>query len=143
MAPANERQVGGAHYNKGALQHWDVVHEYKIDYLRGCASKYLLRWREKNGREDVLKALHYLEKWAEITTPLFQTLGAPGDVIRSLCESHGLPDPEARIVYLVMSGGTRGDIRSAIYMVQAMIRHHFPEQTQGTPADGGHHPQEG
>lgn len=63
---ANTRQVGGEHYGLGALQHWDIVHLFKLDYFQGQITKYLFRWRKKNGVEDLEKAKHYLEKYIEI-----------------------------------------------------------------------------
>lgn len=62
---ANTRQVGGAHY-ASAYQHWDFVYEVlNGDYLRGCASKYAVRWRKKNGMQDLEKLAHYIQKAAE------------------------------------------------------------------------------
>lgn len=59
--PANARQVGGDHY-KTPYEHWDFVPKVGLGYLAGCASKYLVRWRKKNGKQDLEKCLHYLEK---------------------------------------------------------------------------------
>ncbi len=58
----NERQVAGGHY-KSSYQHWDYV-RLALDsrYLEGCLSKYVYRWRKKNGLQDLLKAQHYYEK---------------------------------------------------------------------------------
>lgn len=63
--PANERQVGGAHYGGGEYQHWDWVCDVRMSYLPATASKYVARWRSKNGRQDLEKALHYIEKAEE------------------------------------------------------------------------------
>ena len=62
--PANDRQVGGEHYIK-KYQHWDFVCDTGMHYLLGCATKYVTRWREKNGLEDLEKPIHYLEKAVE------------------------------------------------------------------------------
>lgn len=63
---ANARQVGGEHYRKyGHLQPWDVIAHFKLDYFTGNAVKYLLRWRDKGGIEDIRKAMHYIEKLVE------------------------------------------------------------------------------
>lgn len=64
-ASANDRQVGGSHY-AGAYQHWDFVHDLNLDYWQACASKYVTRWRKKNGLEDLAKAPHYMEKRKEL-----------------------------------------------------------------------------
>ncbi len=64
---ANEKQVGGKHYSKyGNLQPWDVVIAWNLGYLEGTALKYIARWRDKNGVEDILKAIHFLEKLVEV-----------------------------------------------------------------------------
>lgn len=59
---ANEYQVGGDHYNNKPYQHWDFVIDTNQPYLIACATKYVSRWREKNGLKDLEKAKHYLEK---------------------------------------------------------------------------------
>lgn len=63
---ANDRQVGGSHYQKGKVQHWDLVALTRTSYLEGNATKYLSRWREKNGLQDLQKALHYVDKILEL-----------------------------------------------------------------------------
>ena len=62
---ANDKQVGGSHYKKGGEQHWDLMITYEVPYTLGCATKYLFRWKDKNGIQDLTKALHYLEKTIE------------------------------------------------------------------------------
>jgi len=63
---ANEKQEGGNHYKKyGDLQPWDVVIKWNLGYLEGTALKYIARWRDKNGIEDIKKAIHFLEKLVE------------------------------------------------------------------------------
>lgn len=61
---ANERQVGGAHYMDG-YQHWDMAVDFQLGYFPGQITKYITRHRKKNGRQDVEKALHFLDKWEE------------------------------------------------------------------------------
>ena len=64
---ANNKQVGGKHYSKyGNLQPWDVVLAWELGYLEGTALKYIARWKDKNGVEDILKAIHFLEKLVEV-----------------------------------------------------------------------------
>ena len=66
---ANSRQVGGAHYGKVGRQHWDVVADFGLDYFQGQITKYVMRWRDKNGIEDLRKAQHFLEKYIELQCP--------------------------------------------------------------------------
>jgi hypothetical protein len=56
-------QVGGTHYN-AEYQHWDWAAETQLGYLEGNATKYVSRWRKKNGVDDLKKALSYVKKLA-------------------------------------------------------------------------------
>jgi hypothetical protein len=65
---ANNTQIGGTHYKSMALEHWDIVAIDALDYFQGCITKYVMRWRGKNGLQDLEKAKHYLDKYIEIET---------------------------------------------------------------------------
>jgi len=58
---AIERQIGGTHYKKYAIQPAEFCHYNNIPYLEATAIKYLCRWRDKNGIEDLDKAIHFIE----------------------------------------------------------------------------------
>lgn len=69
MTSANTVQVGGSHYKahgSAMLQHWDMVSLLNLDYFQGNITKYLFRWRNKNGIQDLEKPLHYLDKYIEL-----------------------------------------------------------------------------
>ena len=53
-------QVGGDHYSKHNIQPIDVIREYKMDFFEGNALKYLLRYKDKNGIQDLDKAIDYI-----------------------------------------------------------------------------------
>lgn len=63
---ANARQVAGSHYSGYPLQHWDLVAIFDWDYFQGQITKYLMRWKKKNGIQDLEKAAHFLEKYIEV-----------------------------------------------------------------------------
>lgn len=73
---ANDRQVGGSHYTEESavcphcgkvIQHWDLF--AKLPYLIGQVAKYVLRFRSKNGKQDLEKAQHFLQKLMEVYYP--------------------------------------------------------------------------
>lgn len=64
--PANEVQVGGEHYKKNAIQPWDYIVSNQLGYLEGNVVKYVSRWKDKGGRQDLEKAKHYLDKLLEV-----------------------------------------------------------------------------
>jgi len=64
---ANARQVGGDHYKTGGEEHWDRQWRlYGRGYFVGCITKYVERYHEKNGMQDLKKAQHFLEKMIEL-----------------------------------------------------------------------------
>ena len=66
LSPANAKQIAGDHYKQyGNLQPWDVVIAWQMGYLDGTALKYLARWKNKGGIDDLKKAIHFIEKLIE------------------------------------------------------------------------------
>jgi Protein of unknwon function (DUF3310) len=66
--PANTKQIDGDHYKKyGDFQPWDAVIAWNLGYLEGTALKYIARWKDKGGINDIKKAIHFLEKLVETT----------------------------------------------------------------------------
>ena len=71
MTEANKRQVGGDHYMNMGVQPWKAMESWMTDeqligFMMGNVIKYVARWQEKNGVEDLRKASHYLEKLIEV-----------------------------------------------------------------------------
>jgi len=56
-----DKQVGGNHYVQLKLQPWEIIERNELDFWEGNALKYLLRYKHKNGVEDLEKAIHYIE----------------------------------------------------------------------------------
>lgn len=55
------KQVGGDHYETMAIQPWEVIQRGDLDFWEGNVIKYVMRYRSKNGLEDLKKARHYLD----------------------------------------------------------------------------------
>jgi hypothetical protein len=71
MTKSNDMQVGGDHYKKLDIQPWDAMQAWMsreafAGFMQGNAIKYLARWRDKGGIDDLRKARHYLDKLIEI-----------------------------------------------------------------------------
>ena len=58
---AMEYQVGGQHYKHKKFQPIEYILGNNLDFCEGCVVKYVSRWREKGGIDDLKKAKHYLE----------------------------------------------------------------------------------
>ena len=56
-----DKQIGGSHYQKYKIQRSKFVIENELLYPEGCAIKYIIRLRDKGKKQDILKAIHFLE----------------------------------------------------------------------------------
>lgn len=63
---ANDIQVAGTHYKDKAIQPWDYIVGNNLGYLEGNIVKYVSRWKDKGGVDDLRKARHYLDKLIEV-----------------------------------------------------------------------------
>ncbi len=63
---ADDTQIGGSHYKDKTIQPWDYIIANDLGYLEGNVVKYISRWKNKNGVEDLKKAQHYLPKLIEV-----------------------------------------------------------------------------
>ena len=63
---ANDVQVAGTHYKSKAIQPWDYIVGNNLGYLEGNIVKYVSRWQDKGGVDDLKKARHYLDKLIEV-----------------------------------------------------------------------------
>ena len=58
---AYDKQVGGSHYKKMKIQPSKFVIENELLFPEGNVIKYICRHRYKNGKEDLEKAVHFIE----------------------------------------------------------------------------------
>lgn len=59
-------QVGGGHYKTFAIQPVEFIHRNGIPFIEGNAIKYLCRWRDKGGIQDLHKVKHYIDLLIEM-----------------------------------------------------------------------------
>lgn len=68
---SNDLQVGGEHYRSKTIQPWDAMESWMTKeqfkgFLWGNVIKYVARWQDKGGVEDLRKARHYMDKLIEV-----------------------------------------------------------------------------
>ena len=56
-----DKQIGGTHYQKFKIQPSKFVIENELLYPEGCVIKYILRQKLKGKRQDLEKAIHFIE----------------------------------------------------------------------------------
>ena len=58
---ASDHQEGGNHYKQYKIQPTEFLHANNVPFIEGNVIKYVLRHRQKNGLQDLLKAKHYID----------------------------------------------------------------------------------
>ena len=58
---AFDQQVGGTHYKATGIQPVQFIMANAMGFCEGNIVKYVTRWRDKGGLDDLCKARHYLE----------------------------------------------------------------------------------
>ena len=61
MTKALDIQIDGNHYKNLKIQPIEYIIENNLNYCQGNAIKYLTRYKDKNGLEDLKKARHYID----------------------------------------------------------------------------------
>ena len=64
-----ERQVNGKHYSTFKIQPAEFINENKILFAEGNAIKYICRHPYKEGKQDLLKAKHFIDMIIERDYP--------------------------------------------------------------------------
>lgn len=130
MARANDTQVGGNHYAAG-IQHWDFINDNGFSYLRGCATKYLTRYRDKNGVEDLRKAQHYVQKLSEgialgkhcpSHNPDMPVAGI--STLADFLSANNIPEVDHPPFWWILYGHTSAEMTAAIGHIDFLIKEH-------------------
>lgn len=143
---ANTRQVGGDHY-ASEYQHWDFVRVALAGrYLEGQITKYVARWRKKNGVQDIDKARHYLDKLAETfangagfvglgtgAEPQWRSFRA--NEVQKFCAVNGLGHVEAELFSILVAWESERSL-TAVSMLLASLRADAVELAEHVATDG-------
>lgn len=59
-------QEGGSHYKAMAIQPVEYIFKNNLGFIEGCVIKYVSRYKNKNGLEDLKKAKHFINLLIEM-----------------------------------------------------------------------------
>ena len=63
---ALDQQIAGTHYSKLKIQPVQYIHANGLGFCEGSVVKYITRWRDKGGIEDLRKARHFIDLLIEL-----------------------------------------------------------------------------
>ncbi|MCK9429006.1 MAG: DUF3310 domain-containing protein [Candidatus Omnitrophica bacterium] len=62
-------QIGGNHYKNFVIQPVEFIIKNKLNFFQGNVIKYICRYMDKNGIEDLKKIKHYIELYIQLEYP--------------------------------------------------------------------------
>lgn len=61
-----DTQIGGEHYKRMPIQPLEFIAKNNLSFFQGNVIKYVIRYKHKNGIEDLKKAKHYIDMMIEM-----------------------------------------------------------------------------
>lgn len=121
----NDRQVGGTHY-KTDYQHWDFATDVKLPYLESAASKYVTRWKKKNGIQDLEKSKHYIEKIIALVAAgkyenLIPISPEMNTFVQKFISSNSLEMIEAHIIFTLVFWRSPAELLAVLTQIDILI----------------------
>ena len=55
------KQIGGSHYRNFNIQPYEFISKNDLSFFQGCVIKYVCRYKNKNGIQDLEKIIHYCQ----------------------------------------------------------------------------------
>ena len=56
-----DKQIGGSHYKKFHIQPYEFISKNALSFFQGNVIKYVCRYKNKAGIQDLEKIIHYCE----------------------------------------------------------------------------------
>ena len=110
---ALDQQVGGNHYKNMKIQVVEFCQANNIPYNEGSIIKYVCRHKAKGGKEDLLKARHWIDMIIQMEYPEQLAMGARSEEAPLCKESQGLNTPspsEPLPLYKLTSNSSSGEV---------------------------------
>lgn len=112
-------QVGGNHYKSMAYQPVEFSHDLRITFIQGSIVKYVSRYKNKNGLQDLEKAKHFARLAIDLNhfgsrTTNERTVGC----LKRFCNDNNLSDKQIDAIIYVLDC----DWFNTIIAVDAIIK---------------------
>lgn len=106
---ATEKQVGGNHYSGMKMQPVELFAKTHCTAFQANIWKYIVRYKQKNGKEDVEKAKHYAQLAIELKCDGYLDKSDIKEVIQ-FCNMNNLPFDTISIILFAANNYYQGVI---------------------------------
>lgn len=96
MDPLKE-QIGGSHYKNFKMQPIELIAKTRCSFIQGNIVKYISRYKEKNGKQDLEKVIHYAKLALELGDK--GNLGfRRANAFSAYCQVNNLSEAQTKII---------------------------------------------
>lgn len=121
MIEVLNKEVGGVHYKNMKMQPIELIVKAKLNFIQGCIIKYVTRYKNKNGEEDIEKAIHN----AQLAIDLYSN--GPDDCVNegyAYCKINKLSNLQSTIIISAM----QNDYYKVIKYCYAILKKEYKNQ---------------
>lgn len=115
-------QVGGSHYKNKKMQPIELITKTRCTFIQGCIWKYITRYKEKNGKEDINKCIHYAQLAIELKDE-----GQLGyrklDIVKTYCDVNELSTKQSSVIMLT----AYDSYQRVVDVCKAILNEEYPE----------------
>nr|DAW00963.1 MAG TPA: nucelotide kinase [Caudoviricetes sp.] len=121
MSSTLNTQIGGGHYKNMVIQPVEFAVKAELNFIQGCIVKYVSRYKSKNGKQDIEKAIHFAKLAIELNQQGDEFLSNLG-LAYTYCKANRFSQAQTNIIVSVVKEDYYGVIR---YCTQ-LIKQEYP-----------------
>jgi len=116
------KEVGGTHYELLKMQPVELIVKCKLTFIQGNMLKYISRYKNKNGAEDIRKCIHY----AQLATRYGDTAGYKLPLAQAYmyCRANNLTNKQKGIITSIF----QEDYYHVVKQCLKLIKTEYPDE---------------
>lgn len=114
-------QVGGDHYKNLTMQPIEFAVKARLSYIQGCIVKYVSRYKNKNGKQDLEKIIHFANLALELNENTDNLISGIG-LAYTFCKANRFSKTQTNIIVCVV----KDDYTNVIRYCNQLIKLEYP-----------------
>lgn len=110
-------QIGGNHYKDLPMQPVDFAVKAELNFIQGSIVKYVSRFRKKNGKQDIDKAIHFAQLAIELNCQKDNYIPVLG-LAYTYCKLNGFTQKQTDIIVATVKEDYRSVARNCVQLIK-------------------------
>lgn len=114
-------QIGGGYYKLCCMQPIEFIVRADLNFIQGCIVKYITRYKNKNGIEDLNKIIHY----CELAIQLYRDSDKRPFIDYALCKQYCKANKLTKTQQNIINSVVRDDYANVILNCKRLIKQEY------------------